>query len=34
VESGGWAPDGAARELLDELTGRPLRQVRLHTALS
>ncbi|MCL2543203.1 MAG: GNAT family N-acetyltransferase [Nocardioidaceae bacterium] len=34
LESAGWAPDGATRELADELSGRPLRQVRLHTALA
>lgn len=33
LESAGWATDGATRELVDELTGHPLRQVRLHTAL-
>ncbi|HWU23365.1 MAG TPA: GNAT family N-acetyltransferase [Nocardioides sp.] len=33
LESAGWAADGASRELLDEHTGHPLRQVRLHTAL-
>lgn len=33
-ESAGWAPDGATRELADERTGTPLRQVRLHTALA
>ncbi|GAB4007878.1 GNAT family N-acetyltransferase [Nocardioides ultimimeridianus] len=34
LESAGWAADGATRELLDEHTGHPLRQVRLHTALA
>jgi GNAT superfamily N-acetyltransferase len=33
LESAGWAPDGATRELVDERTGHPLRQVRLHTSL-
>jgi GNAT superfamily N-acetyltransferase len=33
-ESAGWAADGATRELADERTGTPLRQVRLHTALA
>lgn len=32
-ESAGWAADGASRELADD-TGAPLRQVRLHTALT
>ena len=34
VESAGWAPDGATRELEDETTGTPLRQLRLHASLT
>jgi GNAT superfamily N-acetyltransferase len=33
LESAGWAPDGATRELEAE-TGERVRQVRLHTSLS
>ncbi|GAB2985595.1 GNAT family N-acetyltransferase [Nocardioides montaniterrae] len=33
-ESAGWAADGATRELADDRTGTPLRQVRLHTSLT
>ena len=32
LDSAGWAPDGASRELADD-TGATVKQVRLHTAL-
>jgi hypothetical protein len=34
LESAGWAPDGAARELADEAGTGTVKQVRLHTALA
>lgn len=34
LESAGWAPDGAARELADEAGTGTVKQVRLHTTLA
>ena len=33
LESAGWAPDGAHREMVADDDAAPLRQVRLHTSL-
>jgi GNAT superfamily N-acetyltransferase len=33
LESAGWAPDGAHREMVADDAAPPLRQVRLHTSL-
>ncbi|KAA1418000.1 GNAT family N-acetyltransferase [Nocardioides humilatus] len=33
LESAGWAPDGASRELSDESGAGSVKQVRLHTAI-
>lgn len=33
LDSAGWAPDGASRELADEAGTQAVKQVRLHTAL-
>lgn len=33
LESAGWAPDGAHREMVADDAAAPLRQVRLHTSL-
>ncbi|UMG92030.1 GNAT family N-acetyltransferase [Nocardioides sp. TF02-7] len=33
LSSGGWAPDGASRELADEAGAGTVKQVRLHTRI-
>ena len=34
LDSAGWAPDGASRELADDASPDTVKQVRLHTALA